>query len=510
MRILTKFKNWVSSRQASDMSDRSPFGSFWFDTIARLTGSGIRVNAQTALQLSTVYACVKVLAESFAILPTVVYQIDDKGNRKPAPNHWLVLLFKRPNDFQTSFQFREMILLHLALRGNFFAQIIANPRGQITALMPIHPDAIRIELLNNGSYRYLVSQSDGSQKPFTRGEIWHIRGLSDDGIVGLNPIEVARENIGIGLAAQSYGSRFYQNDARPGGWIEFPGQFKDVDAKKVFRDNWQKLQGGKNKGKAAVLDMGMKYHELEINNADAQFIETRKYQIAEICRLFRVPLHKVQDLDRATNNNIEHVSLEFWTDTMLPWCERIEASIEFDLVFDDENIDIEFDFTRLLRGDSASRASYYHNGILDGWLTRNEARRSENLPPLPGLDEPLRPLNMMPESDANATISNQSGKSITQQNQDDAEPVPDARLLALTTGIAGRIARKEQSTLARLGSTTAIQQFYDSHVDYVAGSLSITRESAELYCQQQAIACTSEPFDFERTVSTLLKLGTAS
>lgn len=506
MSFLTKLKNWVSPRQAGDVSDRSPYGSFWFDTIARLTGSGVRVNAQSALQLSTVYACVKVLAESFAILPIVVYQIDKNGLRVPNNNHWLVRLFKRPNDYQTSFQFREMILLHLALRGNFFAEIITNARGEITTLLPIHPDAVRIEILNNGNYRYLVDQSDGSQKVLPRGQIWHIRGMSDDGIVGLNPIETARENIGVGLAAQSYGSRFYQNDARPGGWIEFPGQFKNEEAKKVFRDGWQKLQGGKNRGKAAVLDMGMKYHELSINNADAQFIETRKYQIAEICRLFRVPLHKIQDLDRATNNNIEHVSLEFWTDTMLPWCERIEASIEFDLILDTDVIDLEFDFTRLLRGDSASRSSYYHNGILDGWLTRNEARAFENLVPLPGLDEPLRPLSMTPESEAKSTLLGQSKKSTTQQidvAENEAAAVPDRRLAALAASIAVRIARKEQGAISKADGHAALAQFYAGHADYVAGSLNLSRQTALEYCASQL----SGQFNFDETVSRLMKMG---
>jgi len=219
--------------------------------------------------------------------------------------------------------------------------------------------------------------------------------------MGMNPIELARESLGIALAAQDYGSRFFANDAKPsGGWIEFPGSFKDPEAKKVFRDSYQAAQSGANRGKVLVLENGMKFHEVGVTNKDAQFLELRKFQITDIARLFRVPPHMIADLDRATFSNIEQQSLEFVMHTMTPWAERWEASIEAELLLDNDPLEIEFDFANLMRGDAASRSAYYQSGIQNGWLTRNEARIAENLNPIDGLDEPLRPLNMVEENHA--------------------------------------------------------------------------------------------------------------
>jgi hypothetical protein len=205
----------------------------------------------------------------------------------------------------------------------------------------------------------------------------------------------------MALAAQDYGARFFTNDAKPtGGWIEFPGTFKDPESKRVFRESDQAAQSGSNRGKVLVLENGMKFHEVGVTNKDAQFLELRKFQITDIARLFRVPPHMIADLDRATFSNIEQQSLEFVMHTMTPWAERWEASIESDLLPDGDALEIEFDFANLMRGDAASRSAYYQSGIQNGWLTRNEARISENLNPIAGLDQPLRPLNMVEEDDA--------------------------------------------------------------------------------------------------------------
>ncbi|MGZ4955299.1 MAG: phage portal protein [Methylobacter sp.] len=380
--------------------DRSPFGDFWFTPVGSTSLSGQRVTPDSAMRITAVYRCVAVLAESFAILPPVLYRQNGR-KRERVTNHWLFkLLAKRPNRYQNAYEWREMMQGHLALRGNAYNRIVANGRGEITELLPIHPDSVAIQIKTNGGYNYLITNRDGSKDTFERGEIWHLKGLAPDIYRGYNPIELARDTVGIAQAAQDYGARFFINDAKPGGWIENPGSFKDTEAKRIFRESWQKMQGGANRGKAAILDNGMKYHEIGVSNADAQFLETRKFSIEEIARLFGVPPHRIGHLDRSTNNNIEHQGLEFVTYTMTPIAERWEAAIEADLLPEDDGLEIEFDFGRLLRGDSKTRSAYYHNGILDGWLTRNEARESENRDPLDGLDEPLRPLNMIPESEA--------------------------------------------------------------------------------------------------------------
>lgn len=394
------------TRIKADSGDRSPWGNFWFEPVSTRTASGMRVSPDRALQLPVVFACVRVLSESFAVLPMRLYRIGADGKKTPVRKHWLIdLLCRRPNKWQTPFEWREMMQGHLALRGNAFNQIITDRRGNITDLIPLHPDRIKIELLSNSSdfdYRYRYTDRFGKDTVFTREELWHIRGLSGDGIVGMNPIELAREAVGLGLSAQEYGARFFQNDAKPGGgWIEFPGSFKDKATRDTFRESFQAAQTGLNRGKMAVLEHGMKFHELGLTNKDSQFLEARQYQVGDIARMFRIPPHLVGDLSKATFSNIEQQSLDFVIYTMTPWAERWESSIETNLLLsDDDDIEVEYDFAGLLRGDQQARSMFYHNGILDGWMTRNQARVSENMEPINGLDEPLMPLNMVPVSDA--------------------------------------------------------------------------------------------------------------
>ena len=360
------------------------------------SSTGLRVTSDSAMRLSAVYSCVRVLAETFAVLPLCMYRKRSDGGRDIVTDHWLyTLLARRPNDYQTPFEWREMMMGHLALRGNAFNLIASNYKGEVTSLTPLHPDRVKLEVTADGGYRYSVVQMDGTTKIFQRGQIWHIRGLSSDGMIGLSPIQVASEVFGMGIAAQSYGARFFANDAKPGGYIEFPGKFADGPAKDAFKESWARAQGGANRGKTAVLDQGMKYHELTLKNSDAQFLESRKFSRSEISSIFRIPPHMIGDLERATFSNIEQQSLDFVMHTMTPWAERWESSVEFALLPEDEDLEIEFDFANLLRGDRAARSMYYNSGINTGWLTRNEARIAEGLNPIDGLDEPLQPLNMI-------------------------------------------------------------------------------------------------------------------
>src|SRR5574343_1799486 len=403
-------------RASSD--DRSTLGDFWFEPVSIRSATGLRVSPDGALRLSAVYACVRILSETMASLPIVLYRKREDGGKDRVTDHWLYrLLCRRPNRYQNPFEWREMLQGHLAFRGNAFCQILANSRGEITELIPIPPDRVRMELLPSGDYRYRIRDQAGSEIVLPRGEVWHLRGLSSDGLIGLSPIDLPRESLGMALAAQDYGARFFANDAKPtGGWIEFPGSVKDPEAKRVFRESYQAAQSGSNRGKVLVLENGMKFHEVGVTNKDAQFLELRKFQITDIARMFRVPPHMIADLDRATFSNIEQQSLEFVMHTMTPWAERWEASIEADLLPDGDALEIEFDFANLMRGDAASRSAYYQSGIQNGWLTRNEARISENLNPIAGLDQPLRPLNMVEEEDA------EEAEQETEASDPDADP----------------------------------------------------------------------------------------
>ena len=314
----------------------------------------MRVSADSAMQLSAVHACVRIIASQFASLPFCLYrQMPDGSKVKELDHPVYTLLSRRPNVHQNAFEWREMMAGHLALRGNAYNQIVTDNRGNIVALMPLHPDRVTILLDSDGNPRYQYCNLVGNLINFPAGEIWHIRGLSSDGVIGLSPIALARDAIGGAIAAQDYGARFFANDATPtGGWVEYPGQFKDKQSREQFRESLQEAQSGLNHGKLAVFEFGMKYHQISVTPEDAQFLDTRKFHVTDIARWFGVPPHKIGDLDRATNNNIEQQALEFVQETLGPMAERWEASIEAELLPDDTDLEAEFQFKQLLRGDS--------------------------------------------------------------------------------------------------------------------------------------------------------------
>lgn len=509
-------RSWISGKFAS--GDRSPWGSFWFEPIGVRTSSGLHVTADNSMQLSAVYACVRIIASQFASLPFVLYSQRPDGGKDLITDHPVYrLLAKRPNQYQNAFEWREMMAGHIALRGNAFNQIVSNGKGEITSLIPLHPDRVKILINSTGNYSYQYTDIAGSQQMFARGEIWHIRGLSSDGFVGLSVIALARNSVGGALAAQDYGSRFFANDAKPtGGWIEYPGSFKDKQAREQVRESIQEAQGGSNKGKIAIYEFGMKYHELGVSNEDSQFLQTRQFQVNDIARWFGVPPHKIASLEFATNNNIEQQALEFIQDCLGPMAERWEASIESELLFDDENLMTEFKFSQLLRGDSSARSAFYNQGIFSGWLTRNEVRISENRNPLPGLDAPLLPMNMSEEA-AGALLTKPTKKlpaaAAAPAPKDNAteNPAPEIvaetiapasheRLAAMAGAAADRIARKEvemvQKARAQADKNAALLEAYAKHGTFVANAMAISEGAATAYCVEQIEIAADSGLDF--------------
>ncbi|MBK3333547.1 phage portal protein [Burkholderia pseudomallei] len=498
---------------AEDSGDRSPWGDYWFSPVP-FKGNPYSVTSDSALRLTAVYACVRVLAESVSMLPFVLYTESADGAKKPNKSHWLYkLLAVRPNDFQNPLEFRETMQAHCALRGNAFARMISNASGEVTDLIPMHPDRVTIEMLVDNArgvnWRYSYRNPDGTETKLGRGEVFHLRGLSGDGVIGYNPIQAAREAVSTGLAAQDYGRRYFENDATPGGWIEYPGQFKDDDQKRRFREQFQATQTGRHRHKTAVLELGMKYHQISVTNDDAQFIETRKFSVSEIARLFRIPPHLIGDLDKATFSNIEQQSIEFVNFTLMPWLVRWEEAIRYTFLELEDELNCEFQVTALLRGDAAARATYYHNGILDGWMVRNEARKAEGMNPLEGLDEPLRPLNMVEESEAEEDGAGKpepgSPPIPPKPGQDETPPIAppakpgnpaksatadgDMRFFAIASTVAERVARKEtamvQAALRCQDRTAALVEAYEKHVTFVAQALSVPHDEALAYCTQR-------------------------
>lgn len=480
---------FLSGIRADASGDRSPWGNFWFEPLGQKSLSGMRVTPESAMRLTTVFACVRVLAETMAVLPFVLYKKNSDGGKTRITNHWLYqLLAKKPNRWQNAFEWREMMMGHLALRGNAYNRIIDDGLGKITDLLPIHPDRIRPEVVNNVfTGMYLAFNPNGSQERIPRGQIFHLRGLSSDGLVGLSPIDVARDSVAIGLSAQEYGARFFKNDARPlGGWIEWDKNFKDTDARKAWSASWQEGQGGKNRGKTAVLTNGMKYHEVGVTNKDSQFLETRQFSSTDLCRIWRVPPHLAGDLSKSTNNNIEQQSLEFVMYTMTPWACRWEGAVEDQLLPPDQDLCVEFDFEGLLRGDSVARTAYYSGGITAGWLTRNEARIKENMNPLPGLDEPLEPMNMQPAGAKPPPAAPKIPPPEPPEPDDDDEELKQSRLLAarldaLELSTATRVIRKERAALERM-PVAERASFFAKHADFVAQAMAVDMSAAEKWC----------------------------
>lgn len=384
---------FFNRKKAGSGMDRSPWGSFWFSSLGMGTASGVSINSNNAMMLGGVFRAVSLVSGHMGMLPIRFYEA---GTHKRIKNHPIQrLLSTNPNPYQNAFEWREMLQGHLELRGNAYNQIVSDNKGAIKALVPIHPDRVKVTLLDNGDVSYTVQMLDGTLQPFSRSNIWHIRELSSDGYVGLSRIQYARESLGLSLSAQSYGSRFFANDARPSsGWIEQQNVFKDEQSREVFTEQVQRYNSGSNRGRIMVLEAGMKFHEVGLSNDDAQFLETRKFQVEEIARWFGIPPHKIGSLEKATFSNIEQQALEYVQDALQPRATRWENAIQSSLLFDDEEIDVRFDFHELLRGDAASRGAYYHNAILDGWMTRNEAREMEGMEPIEGLDKPLVAVNM--------------------------------------------------------------------------------------------------------------------
>lgn len=481
---------------------RGPTDDFWYRD-APVRAGAVFVSPKSALRLTAVYACVRVLAESFAVLPFKLYRPKEGGGRELVTDHWLYTLFaKRPNRWQTPYAWIEMLQGHLALRGNAFNQIIEDGKGAIAELIPLHPDRMKIELMGEESWRYVYTKRDGSTVYYRRDQIWHMRGLSDDGLVGYNPIEIAREAIAGGLAAQAYANRFFANDARPGGWIEMPGKFESKEKRREFRESWQEAQGGENRGKTAVLEQGLKYHQLEVNNRDSQFLESRQFSVADIARLFRIPPHKIGDLTRSTNNNIEHQGLEFWIDSMLPWTSRWESSIECELLGPDSGLQVEFDYKRLLRGDAASRAAYITRMVAAGVLTRNEGREIEGYNPIDGLDEPLTPQNMSVGPDhGDGDVQTPANRKQKQQPADQVDTTDenalaqaDARVNALLKVNAERVTRR---LMASLRKQPVAEVFNTALASLISENLLVPEPKAKAWCGWAA-ANAAEP-DFEAT-----------
>ena len=363
------------------------------------TSSGVTVTPDSALSITAVYAAVRVIAETLAALPLKVYKDSEDGTRQEFRENTLWrLLHNEPNSEMSSYTFREVMTGNALTHGNGYAEIVRDGAGRPAELWPLLPDNMDIQI--DGGELFYVYDQRVVLKP---SQILHIKSYSSDGIIGKSPIRLAREALGLTVAAEKMGGERFSNASHPGGILEHPGKLSE-DGVKNLRDSWEKLhRGAGNSSRVAILEEGMKFQNISIPSDDAQWLETRRFQVAEIARLYRVPPHTLGDLQFATFSNIEAQQLSFYRDTLLPWLARWEQEIKRKLVMAD-SVFAEHNVDGLLRGDTEARFSAYKIARDSGILSVNEIRRKENLNPVDGGNTYLQPLNMIDITDNENSI----------------------------------------------------------------------------------------------------------
>jgi HK97 family phage portal protein len=355
------------------------------------TTSGKTVNEYTAMQTTAVYSCVRILSEALASLPLHIYRYKEKGKERVYSHNLYHILHDEPNPEMSSFVFRETLMSHLLIWGNAYAQIIRDGAGRVVSLYPLLPNKMEVGRDKRGELYYTYTPNSEVNPNFSEFESYHLRkedvlhipGLGFDGLVGYSPIAMAKNAVGMTIATEEYGASFFANGANPGGVLEHPGVLKDT---KKVRDSWNEVYRGTTKAhKVAVLEEGMKYQQIGIPPEEAQFLQTRKFQINEIARLYRIPPHMVGDLEKSSFSNIEQQSLEFVKYTLDPWVIRWEQSLQRSLLSPREKKEffIKLNVDGLLRGDYQSRMSGYSVARQNGWLSANDIRQMEDMNPIP-------------------------------------------------------------------------------------------------------------------------------
>jgi len=386
----------------SSKKGKSEKRNFDFTDFSLLNGAPV-INEQAALTFSAVYAALRVISETIAQLPLNYYKKTDKGREVYSDSPLFTLVNSEPNTLMTKYTFFETFVNTLLCYGNAYAYIERTQRGLPISLKLVHPDDVKAELIEDN----LVYNVKGIEGNISATDMIHVLDMSFDGITGQSRISKAKDNIALGIAAQKYGKEFFESGAKISGVLMHPATLGG-DALQNLRESWRRTfhTGVGGKFETAILEEGMQYKPIQLRPDEAQFLATRKFSILEIARIFRVPPHKLGDLERATFSNIEHQSIEFLTDTINPIAIKIEQELNKKLIFENEKgiSYFEHNTNGLLRGDAKTRAEYYTKLYSVGAITQNEIRRKENMNDMEGGDVLYVPLNMV---DSNKTQDNE-------------------------------------------------------------------------------------------------------
>jgi HK97 family phage portal protein len=425
-----------------------------------------RVTPEYALRISAVLACVRVIAESGSTLPVNLYKRNPDGTKEKASDSYInKVLHDSPNNWQTSVEFYDQMFNYLLLNGNSLHKIEANSSSPVASLRPINPLRVKkVSLLSDGRKRFFLDDDE----TLDSHEVLHVMGMSLDGLWGTSVLSYARDSLGISLGAESMGLQLFENGLRPSGVLEHPENLSD-DAIERLRRQIGEVHGGKFH-KPMVLEEGMKWSQLSVTPEDAQFLETRKFQVEEICRIFRVPLHMVQSLERATFNNIEHMSMQFVTHTLRPWLVRVEKSMKRDLLYQDKFY-VEFLTEGLLRGDTKSRYEAYASAIQNEWMSSDEVRAIENLNPR--------------EDGEGGEYKNPSINPKDKEKAADPEGEGEAVAYAFAEDIAVSIARREEAQLDKrsAGASQDPAKFKEWAAEWYSGHAEWTDARINTFCE---------------------------
>lgn len=392
---MANIKTFLTRDISLDVFDR------WVD-IAMFGGldsdTGVVITESTALAITTVWSCVRAISEDVAKLPLVVYKRTSDGKEVAYDHPLYTILHDAPNSEMTSMEFRENLTAQLVLRGNAYAQIRKNGMGRVVDLWPLRADRMQVKRTESGAlvYEYPNPGTDRTAV-FTANEILHIRGMSPDGILGYSPITVHRNSLGLARSQEKFAGRFFKNAATPPLKFEHPGKLGDAAYARLKKAMNEEHVGSDNFHRAIIAEEGMKIEAIGLSNEDSQFIESREFQVPEIARIFRVPLHKIQHLKQATFSNIEHQAIEYVVDTLQSWCVRWEQRANVQLLTPEERKQgyfVEHKIVGLLRGASKERAEYYKAALGAGgsppWMTQDEVRSLENMNAMGGNAAVLR------------------------------------------------------------------------------------------------------------------------
>lgn len=528
MSLLQVALHGISQVRADITGTPAPWDDFWYNPIGSGSASGIRVSPETAKRLSTVFSCINKIAKTQAMLPLKIYSDLPNGGKQVAENHPLFdVLYSRPNDQQTAFEWRQMMQGHLELRGNAYSEIIPGRRRAIDQLVPMHPDRVHPERLNTGRVRYRYNDPlTNTDRYLAQEEVFHLRNFMDDGVVGQSTVAMAVDTIGIGLAAQDYYARFLKNDARPSIAI-VGGNFKTKEDEKRFRESWQESQTGANRHKTAVLPPGMSIEKLGINSHDAELLDARKFSRIEICSIFDVPPHLIGETEKtATYASVEQFNIMFATFCILPRLVLWEQAISRSLIFQNAYF-AKFSMGALLRGDNASRAAFYKTMVSLGVFSQNDVRIMEDLNPIPDGDNYWRPMNWARLGDVHVSVQpskgNGSGGEDDEEDQttdsgEGPQQLVRARLQMVASMAAEPCVRKEVNMLRKLAERAntgeefraGLSTFYDEHARFLSDRIKLSMLAARAYCEENRAFLSSAPDHkaLDGRLDAVLRFGT--